>query len=155
MTAMWSWSYSVFSWTETVFHKVNWNLAVRQATVINRLIECSIMEIHRLTGKLWIKVINRYSLFSNYPKGTSIRRAPVFGRHQFFGTLEHYRKAHGSLLSELINYNYTACCWFSYIQQYFNTSITVLTNQVWKLLIALFKVPNTGAFYGKYNKRLS
>ena len=32
----------------------------------------------------------------------------------------------------------------SYIQQYFNTSITVLTNQVWKLLIALFKVPNTG-----------
>ena len=34
----------------------------------------------------------------------------------------------------------------SYIQQYFNTSITVLTNQVWKLLIALYKVPNTGAF---------
>ena len=34
----------------------------------------------------------------------------------------------------------------SYIQQYFNTFITVLTNQVWKLLIALFKVPNTGAF---------
>ena len=34
----------------------------------------------------------------------------------------------------------------SYIQQYFNTSITVLTNRVWKLLIALFKVPNTGAF---------
>ena len=34
----------------------------------------------------------------------------------------------------------------SYIQQYFDTSITVLTNQVWKLLIALFKVPNTGAF---------
>ena len=34
----------------------------------------------------------------------------------------------------------------SYIQQYSNTSITVLTNQVWKLLIALFKVPNTGAF---------
>ena len=33
----------------------------------------------------------------------------------------------------------------SYIQQYFNTSITVLTNQVWKLLIELFKVPNTGA----------
>ena len=33
----------------------------------------------------------------------------------------------------------------SYIQQYFNTSITVLTNQVWKLLIALLKVLNTGA----------
>ena len=26
-------------------------------------------------------------------------RAPVFGRHQIFGTSEHYGKAHGSLLS--------------------------------------------------------
>ena len=34
----------------------------------------------------------------------------------------------------------------SYIQQYFDTSFRLLTNQVWKLLIALFKVPNTGAF---------
>ena len=34
----------------------------------------------------------------------------------------------------------------SYIQQYFYTSITVLTDQLWKLLIALFKVPNTGVF---------
>ena len=34
----------------------------------------------------------------------------------------------------------------SCIQQYFITSITVLTNQVWKLLIALFKVQNTVAF---------
>ena len=25
--------------------------------------------------------------------------APVFGRHHFFGTSEHYGKAHGSLLS--------------------------------------------------------
>ena len=39
-------------------------------------------------------------------------RAPVFGRHQFFGTLEHYGKTHGSLLSRWMNYNYTACCWF-------------------------------------------
>ena len=35
-------------------------------------------------------------------------RAPVFGRHQFFGTSEHYGKAHGSLLSGWMNYNYTA-----------------------------------------------
>ena len=34
----------------------------------------------------------------------------------------------------------------SYTQKCFNTSIRVLPNQVWKLLIALFKVPNTGAF---------
>ena len=33
-------------------------------------------------------------------------RAPVFGRHQFFGTSEHYRKAHGSLLFGWIDYNY-------------------------------------------------
>ena len=39
-------------------------------------------------------------------------RAPVFRRHQFFGTSEHYGKAHGSLLSGWMNYNYTACCWF-------------------------------------------
>ena len=30
--------------------------------------------------------------------GQSTVRAPVFGRHQFFGTSEHYGKAHGSLL---------------------------------------------------------
>ena len=41
----------------------------------------------------------------------------------------------------------------SYIQQYFNTSI-VLTNQFWKLLIALFKVPNTGAFMVQKIKNL-
>ena len=45
-----------------------------------------------------------------------------------------------------LHYNYTACCWFPTSSKYFNTSITVLTNQVWKLMIALFKVPNTGAF---------
>ena len=40
-------------------------------------------------------------------------RAPVFGRHQFFGTSEHYGKAHGNLLSGWMNYKlYTACCWF-------------------------------------------
>ena len=31
-------------------------------------------------------------------------RAPVFGRHQFFGTSEYYRKAHGSLLSGWMNF---------------------------------------------------
>ena len=41
----------------------------------------------------------------------------------------------------------------SYIQQYLNTSITFLTNQVWKLLIALSKVQNTGLL--RYNKNKS
>ena len=72
-------------------------------------------------------------------------RAPVFGRHQFFGTSEHYGKAHGSLLSGWMNYNYTACWWFPTSSNILILPITVLTNQVWKLLIALFKVPNTGA----------
>ena len=39
-------------------------------------------------------------------------KAPVFDRHQFFGTSEHYGKAHGSFLSGWMDYNYTACCWF-------------------------------------------
>ena len=79
-------------------------------------------------------------------------RAPVFDRHQFFGTSEHYGKDHGILLSGWINYYYTACCWFPACTCTSNNifilprSITVLTNQVWKLLIALYKVPNTGAF---------
>ena len=76
---------------------------------------------------------------------SSTVRAPVIGRHQFFGTSsEHYGKAHGRLLHVSGWMNYLHCMLLvSYIQQYFNTSITVLTNQVWKLLIALFKVPNT------------
>ena len=36
-----------------------------------------------------------------------------------------------------MNYNYTACCWF-------------LTNRFESILIALFKVPTTGAFMVQY-----
>ena len=73
-------------------------------------------------------------------------RAPVFGRHQFFSTSEHYGKAHGSLLSGWMNYNYTACCWFlhSAIFQYYHHSSDKSGFE--KLLIAMLKVPNTGAF---------
>ena len=55
-------------------------------------------------------------------------RAPVFGRHQFFGTSEHYRKAHGSLLSGWMNYNYTACCWFPT-----SSNILILPSQFWQI----------------------
>ena len=55
-------------------------------------------------------------------------RAPVFGRHQFFGTSEHYGKAHGSLLSEWMNYNYTACCWFPT-----SSIILILPSQFWQI----------------------
>ena len=43
----------------------------------------------------------------------------------------------------------------SYNQQYFNTSITVLTNQVWKLLIALFKVSKVETYWCSYGMQVS
>ena len=75
-------------------------------------------------------------------------RAPVFGRHQFFGTLRALRKSPWKFIIWMNELKLGLHCMLlvSYIKQYFNTSITVLTNQVWKLLIGLFKVPNTGAF---------
>ena len=54
-------------------------------------------------------------------------RAPVFGRHRFFGTSEHYGKAHGSLLSGWMNCNYTACCWFPT-----SSNILILPSQFWQ-----------------------
>ena len=57
-------------------------------------------------------------------------RAPVFGRHQFFGTSEHYGKAHGSLLSGWMNYNYTACWWFPTSSNIFDASVGMCF-QVW------------------------
>ena len=55
-------------------------------------------------------------------------RAPVFDRHQFFCTSEHYGKAHGSLLSGWMNYNYTACCWFPT-----SSNISILPSQFWQI----------------------
>ena len=55
-------------------------------------------------------------------------RAPVFGRHQFFGTSEHYGKAHGSLLSGWMNYYYTACCWFPT-----SSNILIRPSQFWQI----------------------
>ena len=77
---------------------------------------------------------------------TSTVRASVFSRHQFFGTPEHYGKAHGSLLSGWMNYNYTACCWFPT-----SSNILILPSQFWQIRfescwLHCFKVPNTGAF---------
>ena len=76
----------------------------------------------------------------SYRKGTSIRQAPVF-RH--LGAL---RKSPWTFIIWMNELQLHCMLLVSYIQQYFNTSITVLTNQVWKLLIALLKMPNTGAF---------
>ena len=66
------------------------------------------------------------TLNSLYATGTV--RAPVFDRHQFFGTSEHYGKTHGSLLSGWMNYNYTACCWFPT-----SSNIVILPSQFWQI----------------------
>ena len=58
----------------------------------------------------------------------SIARAPIFGRHQFFRTSEHYGKAHGSLLSGWMNYYYTDCCWFPT-----SSNILILPSQFWQI----------------------
>ena len=55
-------------------------------------------------------------------------RAPVFDRHQFFGTSEHYGKNHGSLLTLWMNYNYTACCWFPA-----SSNILILPSLFWQI----------------------
>ena len=59
---------------------------------------------------------------------TSTVRAPVFDRHQFFGTSEHYGKAHGSLSYGWMNYNYTACCWFPT-----SSNVLILPSQFWQM----------------------
>ena len=59
---------------------------------------------------------------------SSTVRAPVFDRHQFFGTSEHYGKAHGSLLSGWMNYDYAACCWFPT-----SNNIWILPSQFWQI----------------------
>ena len=96
--------------------------------------------------KRWIGIVNCVNGFMPRPQSTV--RAPVFGRHQFFGTSEHYGKAHGSLLSGWMNHNYTACCWFPTSSNILNTSITVLTNQVWKLPDCTDQSAEYWCFYG-------
>ena len=67
-------------------------------------------------------------LDSGFCFSCSTVRTPVFDRHQFFGTSEHYGKAHGSLLSGWMNYNYAACCWFPT-----SSNILILPSQFWQI----------------------
>ena len=79
---------------------------------------------------------------SNYRKGTSIQQAGT----SFSAPQSITEKPMGVYYLDKWIIITLHVAGFLYIQQYFNTSITVLTNQVWKLVSALFKVPNTGAF---------
>ena len=89
---------------------------------------------------VWNVYAQSFIFLLQYRTGTSIRQAPVF-RH-----LRALRKSPWKFIIWMNELWLYCMLLVSYIQQYFNTSITVLTNQFWKLLIALFKVPNTGAF---------
>ena len=72
--------------------------------------------------KKWYEAYCKLAISFQYRKGTSIQQAPVFG------TSEHYGKANGSLLSRLMNYNYTACCWFAT-----SNNILILPSQFWQI----------------------
>ena len=76
---------------------------------------------------LWTWHIQK-AILTNENIPSSTVRAPVFGRYQFFGTLDHYGKAHGNLLSGWMNYNYTACCWFPT-----SSNILILPSQFWQI----------------------
>ena len=78
------------------------------------------------TWRLSHNSTDSHSLWLHSPMSTV--RAPVFGKHQFFGTSEHCGKTHGSLLSGWMNYNYTACCWFPT-----SSNILILPSQFWKI----------------------
>ena len=73
---------------------------------------------------------------------TSTIRAPVFGRNQNSAPPSITEKPMEVYYLDEWSVKFLHCMLLaSYIQQYFNTfkTITILTNQVWKLLITLFK----------------
>ena len=75
------------------------------------------------------KCSTAFILLQGFEKQNSCTvRAPVFGRHQFFSTSEHYGKAHGSLLSGWMNYSYTLCCRFPT-----SSNILILPSQFWQI----------------------
>ena len=60
-------------------------------------INSALVLVHGLSSNRGFDLNHLCESKTMYP--TSTAKAPVFGRHQFFGTSEHYGKAHGSLLS--------------------------------------------------------
>ena len=76
---------------------------------------------------IWV-IHKRKRKCSMHKQKKSTVRAPVFDRHQFFGTSEHYGKAHGSLLSGWMNDDYTACSWFPT-----SSNVLILPSQFWQI----------------------
>ena len=113
-------------------HLIGWEQISQWKTLTKSLMKFPLAS-HQ--GHMSIKGQGKKSLFqklgNNCPNKRFLSgtvRAPVFGRHQFFGTSEHYGKAHGSLLSGWMNYNYTACCWFPT-----SSNILILPSQFWQI----------------------
>ena len=108
-----------------------------------------ISEFHFLTNHVYNTRFhsNLHQISSNckYRKGTSIRQAPVF-RH--LRALQNSPWKFIIWMNELYIITLHVAGFLHPV--IFHTSITVLTNQVWKLLFALFKVLNTGAFMVKW-----
>ena len=88
-----------------------------------------VLEIAIFWG-IFLDIVTRFNIKrqTEMPLKCGTVRAPVFGRLQFFGTSEHYGKAHGSLISGWVNYNYTACCWFPT-----SSNILILPSQFWQI----------------------
>ena len=79
--------------------------------------------------------------------------APVFGRHQFFGTSEHYTEKPKEVfyLDELIIIILHVAGFLHPV--IFNTSITVLTNHVWKFIDCTVQSAEYWCFYGTYRSK--
>ena len=107
-----------------------WKCDSSENTGPTTMTQCvAILMIHTTLFLPWI--LNLWRRFEFAITCTKILRAPVFGRHQFFGTSEHYGKAHGRLLSWWMNYNYTGFVVTGFLHlAIFHTSITVLDWQI-------------------------
>ena len=101
-----------------------WGLEM--ACIIQSLLKLTV-RLHLIHKKINLESSKMQFWYTNFWKCPTVR-APVFGRHQFFGTSEHYGKAHGRLLSGWMNYNYTACCWFPT-----SSNILILLSQFWQI----------------------
>ena len=85
------------------------------------------ISINQVWAELCFKVIIVALLHTLRAVNCTVR-APVFGRHQFFGTSEHYGNTHGSLWTLWMNCNCTACCWFPT-----SSNILLLPSQFWQI----------------------
>ena len=127
----WSW-YHIFQ--KTMFYLMKSKYAIFSNIKVTKIERYSFFFGHPVYIHIWFSVkqissavLYNCSFFCSLILPGTVR-APVFGRHQFFGTSEHYGKTHGILLTGWMNYNYTACCWFPT-----SSNILILPSQFWRI----------------------